>query len=203
MAEIKLQKKKPVWPWILLALVLIGLVAFLLLNDGDDDDAMAYDTEQVEDTEQNTYVDEDNMSGAVEEYVSYIETNEGQMGIDHEYTHKAFTLLTAAMQATAQEAGYNFDNDIDKLNDKADKIMEDPMKLTHANTIKDGFEQVSASMDNMQQESFPDMKNDLNSIKYHLQNLNPDEPTLDQKESVKGFFDEAAKILESMNNQNS
>ena len=33
MAEIKIEKKKPVWPWIVVALIIAALLYFLLLSD--------------------------------------------------------------------------------------------------------------------------------------------------------------------------
>ncbi len=50
MAEIKIEKKKPVWPWILLLLILIGaLVFYFWWSDRDilEDDVSNTDTEQV------------------------------------------------------------------------------------------------------------------------------------------------------------
>lgn len=33
MAEIKIEKKKPVWPWIVVALIIAALLYFLLLSN--------------------------------------------------------------------------------------------------------------------------------------------------------------------------
>lgn len=77
------------------------------------------------------------------------------------------------------------------------------MKLTHANTIKDGFNQVVTSFNNIQQAEFPGMDSEVQTLEEYSNGLNPDEPTLDQKDQVKGFFDQAAMILQKMNNQNS
>lgn len=204
MAEIKLKKKKPVWPWVLLALALIVLIGFLVIGNDDDDDvvAMSDEPEYVESDREEGMNSAQGQNGAVNEYVSYIEANGAQMGIDHEYTHRAFTLLAGAMQATAQGMNFDFDQDWEALNSKADEIREDPMKLTHANTITDGFEQVVTSFNNIQQAQFPEMDDEVSSLEEYKNEMNPDEPTLDQKEQVKGFFDQAAMILEEMNNQN-
>jgi hypothetical protein len=34
MAELRVEKKPPVWPWILVAVLVIGVVAWLLLSNG-------------------------------------------------------------------------------------------------------------------------------------------------------------------------
>ncbi len=32
MAEIKIEKKRPVWPWILIVLIILGVVAYFYMN---------------------------------------------------------------------------------------------------------------------------------------------------------------------------
>ena len=48
MAEIKIEKKStPIWPWLLLALLIIGGLAWYFLADDDMDDEIA-EVEQIE-----------------------------------------------------------------------------------------------------------------------------------------------------------
>lgn len=37
MAEIKIEKKKPTWPWVLLAVIIIAVVAFFVFQDDVED----------------------------------------------------------------------------------------------------------------------------------------------------------------------
>lgn len=37
MAEIKIEKKSPIWPWILLAVVIVGVLIYVFASDRDDD----------------------------------------------------------------------------------------------------------------------------------------------------------------------
>lgn len=46
MAEIKIEKKKPVWPWILLILGLIALVYFLFFRDREAEQEVIHDVEE-------------------------------------------------------------------------------------------------------------------------------------------------------------
>lgn len=56
MAEIKIEKKKPIWPWILLFLGVLALIYFLVIKDTENDPlnetADPVDIE-IEDTSQN------------------------------------------------------------------------------------------------------------------------------------------------------
>ena len=38
MAEIKIEKKKPVWPWILIGLIILAVIFFLVFANEDDDE---------------------------------------------------------------------------------------------------------------------------------------------------------------------
>lgn len=46
MAEIKIEKKKPVWPWILLILGILALVYFLFLRDEETEQEVMQDVEE-------------------------------------------------------------------------------------------------------------------------------------------------------------
>ncbi|QED37277.1 hypothetical protein FK178_05915 [Antarcticibacterium arcticum] len=46
MAEIKIEKKKPVWPWILVGLIILGVIFFLVFANEDEDNE--YDTDDTE-----------------------------------------------------------------------------------------------------------------------------------------------------------
>lgn len=58
MAEIKVEKKKPVWPWILAALIILAVILYFVLNDNEaEDDLMEEDTmEEVETTYRNNEI---------------------------------------------------------------------------------------------------------------------------------------------------
>ena len=50
MAEIGIEKKKPVWPWIILVLVILAILYFIFFANDDNDQTDDVNTEQVEDT---------------------------------------------------------------------------------------------------------------------------------------------------------
>lgn len=50
MAEIKIEKKKPIWPWILALLIIAAIVVFYFMGDTDyDDDMTTDDVEEIDD----------------------------------------------------------------------------------------------------------------------------------------------------------
>lgn len=48
MAEIGIEKKKPIWPWIILVLVILVILYFLFFSDGSNDN----DRDTIDNTEQ-------------------------------------------------------------------------------------------------------------------------------------------------------
>ena len=70
MAEIKIEKKKPVWPWIIVALIVLGAIAYFVFYD-------KYENEQIEDTTidesyNDTIPGNSSLMDKTAEYVSYL-----------------------------------------------------------------------------------------------------------------------------------
>lgn len=204
MAEIEIEKKSPIWPWILLAILIIGaLLYFFVLADDDVDDADDMNTEQVyedNDMDNNTtdYQDAENMGyvAAINEYDTYIK--DPQMGIDHEYANGALMKLIAAVEATANELGVDINADLDKAKKEAQSITKDPLKVTHANSIKDSGKHILKALKSIQTEKFPDMSNAYSEIDSAFSKIDAGKETLNQKNEVKSFFNKVSSLLNSM-----
>lgn len=198
MAEIKIEKKTPMWPWIILILAVIGILIYLFAFSGDEDeteDITESRTEEVTDTRQVAL-----NNSAVIAYVSFINDDPDQMGLDHEFTNEALLKLTNATSAMADEIGYDIQKDLEEVRTHADKITTDPFETTHANSIRKSAEILANVLQNMQQKAFPGLTSEANSVMNAAIAIEPEALTLDQKEDVKNFFRESAYLLEKMNN---
>lgn len=52
MTKIKVEKKKPVWPWILLILIILGILVYLFVYDDYNEEVDdLYDDDQIEEIE--------------------------------------------------------------------------------------------------------------------------------------------------------
>lgn len=205
MAEIKIEKKKTIWPWILVGLlILAALIYFFVFADNDSDDVSEISDEN---TEQVVVEDNDNgmenMSGLadvteISEYETYIE--DSRMGVDHVYTHGAITNLIAATRATANAANVDVEADLTEANAMADEIKKDPEDLTHANKIKDAAQIISRALGKIQTQKFPQLQSEFNNVENSISKINPDTQTLNQKDAVNGFFSSASNLLTNMKN---
>lgn len=195
MTEIKIEKKQPIWPWILLVLgLLLAAWFFFLRNDNADnytDEPTIADTTALIDVHENNNI--------VVTYVTFINSDTNTMGLDHAYTSEALTRLTDAIDAIATEVGYEVKSDIARAKQLADEIKKDPMATNHADKIRSAADIVSTSLQNMQQAKYPGLSAEAAEVKSAASAINPETSTLDQKDTVKSFFRKAADLLRKMN----
>jgi hypothetical protein len=177
MAEIKIEKKKPIWPWILAAIVLLAIVLFFVFNDRDETEEVAGMTE-VETADRlgtNDYDASTGNNGAVASYVQFVESSSANMGLDHEYSNEALSKLMAATEAKANQIGYDARADLDKVKQYADKIATDPYETSHANSIQKAAELLTTALQNMQKAEYPQLTNEAEQLKEASAAINPSE----------------------------
>ena len=191
MTEIKIEKKKPLWPWILLVLgLLVAAWFFFFRNDKQ---------ETMETAANNALIDVHENNSTVAAYVTFINSDTNTMSLDHAYTSEALTKLTDAADAMATEAGYDVKVDIAKAKQYADEITKDPMSITHADKIRSAADVLSTSLQNMQQAKYPGLSAGAADVKSAATAIIPETLTLEQRDAVKSFFRKAADLLNKMN----
>lgn len=218
MAEIKIEKKKPIWPWVILVLVILAILYFFVFADNDDDDMD--DMDDLDDTEQleegTVWGDEDTTSweeetdttawdvtedtltdSGVSGYVNYI-ADTSKMGVDHLYTNNALIELMNAVQAKANEINYDITADMKAVKEDAKAIEENPTAATHASSIKSAGTKLANILQKMQQEKYPNLSKDVQEMKTAANNIDASVDTLQQKDQINKFFNEAADVLRKM-----
>jgi len=217
MAEIEIEKKKPIWPWILAALIIAALIYFIAFAsdddmDGDDleDNAVVLtdDMSDDEDSDSSTYDasqeyegDDDSLTeyddDSLTEYKEYIDNP--NMGLDHEYANGALMKLISAVESKANMYNVDIEADIQEAKKNAQDITEDPYEVDHANKIRNAGEIIVKAMRTVKTQSFPDLTDGVTTTNDALMKIKPDVKVLNQKAEVKNFFDQAAELLTKMN----
>jgi len=195
MTEIKIEKKKPVWPWILLALGLL-VAAWFFFNRNDNAEPVATADETADET---ALIDVHENNNIVTTYVRFVDADTNTMSLDHSFTSEAFNKLTDAVDAMATEAGYDVKADIGKAKQLADEITRDPMVTTHSDKIRSAADVLSTSLQNLQQSKYPSLSAEADEVKTAASAIDPGTLTLDQRDAVKSFFRKAADLLSKMN----
>ena len=206
MAEIKIEKKSPIWPWILLGLLVLAGILYLVLDENDDDD-MDDDatTEQmvVDDMEDDR---EDNVNTktmtsydtALAKYSDCI-GDTAKMGIDHEYSNGALMLLIDAVAAKADLLDIDIDADLAQARQNATAITTDPYEVNHADLIKNSGKIITRALTTLQTAKYPNLTNEVSKVEENVMAITKEEHTLDQKGDVNRFYKSAEDLLIKMN----
>lgn len=189
MAEIKIEKKRTIWPWILLAIL---VVAFLIYYFG------FRDSESNEPVAQMTSDTATMRSSEVDNYVQFISTGD-TMGLDHRFTNEALLRLTSAVEAKAQQVEVDIATDLDQVREHARNITQEPFETSHANSIRKAADMLTSAMRKIQESKFTNLGSEMTDVQNAANSIKPEVLTLNQRDEVKSFFRESSDLLQSMN----
>jgi hypothetical protein len=200
MAEIKIERRKQIWPWMLVGLVIAAsLVYFIAIRDNSKIAKTDTQDDYNTDTEKQNLIGVNENNSTVAAYVNFVENSNQQMSLDHAYTNEALLKLTDATNAMADEVGYEVRADLEKVKEYATMITKDPFDTTHADNIRKANDIITTVLHNIQKAHYPSLVNDIEELKIASALIKPDVLTLDQKDAVKNFFAKASDLLKKMN----
>ena len=195
MAEIKIEKKKSIWPWIVLGLVAIALIWFFFLRDPNKKVLVDNDEDQTE--QLNVYNGEADANSAIVKYSTYIGDTE-KMGVDHEYSNGALIHLINAVEEKANMLDVDIKADLDEARHDASKITDDPSKLNHADLIKNAGKIITRALTTLQVAKFPNLNQGVANVDASVSAIDTSVNTLDQKDVVNNFYKSAETLLLKM-----
>lgn len=201
MAEIKIEQKKQVWPWLLVGLVIAALlIYFLMFRDNDNVTASDVVTENyASDTIKSNLLDVKENNSAVAAFISFVENDTNRVSLNHAYTNEAFLKLSAATNSMAEEIGYDVRADLEKVNESTLLITNEKFESSKAKNIRNATDISTTSLQNMQLAKYPDLSNEAEELKLASAAIDPMATTLEQKDAVKNYFAKAADLLKKMN----
>ncbi len=200
MAEIKIEQKKQIWPWLLVGLVIAALLVYFLVFSENDKI-----TEAVTEADYNTNTNEPDLIGVNENnatvaaYVNFVENSEEKMGLDHAYTNEALLKLIEATNAIANEVGYEVQADIVMVKEYANMITKDPFETSHADNIRKANDILTNVLQNIQKAKYPGLANEVEELRSASESIKPGVLALEQKDAVKNYFAKASDLLKKMN----
>lgn len=207
MADIRIEKEKStsILPWIL-GLLLLALVAWGVIEAFDEVEEEVVYTEEVEEVdrpvvERAADIDDAYLNDFTP-FFAYTEDMEGEMGLDHEFSHKALTLLATATASVAESRDVdNVDarNKSMRVKQLADEITKDPMATDHADKIRMAALLITEVLEDVDSKSYDGANSaDLKKLRMQAQDINAKTLTLNQKEDVRSFFGTARRVLDGM-----
>ncbi|PZX57046.1 hypothetical protein LV84_02177 [Algoriphagus ratkowskyi] len=200
MAEIKIEQKKQIWPWLLVGLIIAALlVYFLVFRDNGENTEAVTEADYITNTNEYDLLGVNENNSTVAAYVNFLENNKANMGLDHAYTNEALLKLIAATNAMANEVDYDVQADIEKVNEYAKMIASDPFETTHADNIRKADDILTNILQNLQKAMYPGLADEVEELKSASESIKMGVLTLEQKDAVKNYFAKAADLLQKMN----
>lgn len=208
MAEIKIEKKKPVWPWILLVLIIIGiLVYYFVFSDqkvvSQDYGGLTPETTIPEVNNSRSYKSETKDSSyfefnrEVEKYLVMIH-DKARLGNDVEFTRAALIQLTNTVQAALEEKIIEIPTD--QKNPESSVQENDSISDSEnlADNLKKTGERIASTLESEQQLQFPDLFEEAMEIKNAITEVNPELEISEQKGNIVAFFESSGNFLKKM-----
>lgn len=200
MAEIKIEQKKQVRPWMIVGLVIAALlIYFLVFRDNGKNTEAVTEADHITNTSETDLIGLEENNGIVEDYVNFIENSKVKMSLDHAYTNEALLKLIEATNAMANEVGYEVQADLEQVKEYANMITVDPYETTHADNIRKAADILSNVLQNIQKAKYPGLAAEVDELKSASESIKPEVLTLDQKDAVKNYFAKASDLLQKMN----
>lgn len=206
MAEIKIEKKSPIWPWILLVIAVIAIVAYFVYNNDNDDNSI-YDNESHDEqmnTNSNTYEDAQHMdaTSAAQEFENSV-TDSTRIGIDSTYTKTAIINLAKVVSMKADELNVQPSIALENLKYYSDE--RDGMPNTELAESSDviNFKTVSndivAVLEILQTKNYPSLQDEVAELKQTSNKIDNNMAAKEQQVTIQTFFTKARKVVNNMN----
>jgi hypothetical protein len=201
MAEIHIEKKdRPVWPWILGAILLALLLWYLFA--GRRGDPRATDTVAFGDTAAWTSDTAVTGGGAMQDFIQFADdraaANAGQA---HDYAADGLRRLAAAIEALLAERrveGLDASQRTAEIRQRADSIQRDPAARDHAGQVREAFMLAGGALRQIQEQRFSGVREPVREVNDAAGRIAADRPLLDQRDAMQNFFSRAANALRGM-----
>ena len=206
MAQIRLEEKKKsgsILPWII-GLLLLALVIWGVAEAFEETDEEVYTEEVVDDADVVAPVaNEVDYATPIAAYMTTTASMEGEMGLDHEFSHQALSQLAEATVSLAESKGLTDEasarQKADRVRQLADEIMRDPMSGDHGDKIGMAAMLITEILEDVDQQSYGSQSTDaITTMRNEAQEISGETLTLNQKDNVRSFFSQARTVLQKM-----
>ncbi|MCK7590620.1 hypothetical protein M0G43_08550 [Subsaxibacter sp. CAU 1640] len=215
MAEIKIEKKKPVWPWVLLIVILLAIAAFIIYqNQASDDFNEDFDDEysdaEIENNEDDTIYQDNAIYDTIrnDEYGTAAMTalmesmrDSTRFGTDSTYTKNA--LKSLAQLTVSKAEAYNLESSaaLTNLQQYAESNVSSESRMDKNNQLQTQLKKVTDEVVQVIQQLQPKTNiaaETVNSLKSTANKISATAALSKQQESLQSFFRQAHDILHDL-----
>lgn len=135
----------------------------------------------------------------INDYMAYTKSMKGEMGLGHDFTHDAMTLLATAIASAAEAHDVEMSDNISRSKELVDEIQLDPYATNHADKIRMAAINLTESLERIDKWAL-NGKNAgaLKDLRAEAQSIKAETLTLDQKDDVRSFFNAARGVLSNL-----
>ncbi|HCE57790.1 MAG TPA: hypothetical protein DER09_08225 [Prolixibacteraceae bacterium] len=202
MTEIKIEKKKQSWVW-LVAIFFIAaiLIYFLMFRDDDIINTTEVVTEEVyiSGTNDTNLLGVKENNSTVAAFVDFIEKDTSNVNFNYDYTKEAFLKLTSATNAMAEEIDYNIQADLEILKESVELANNEPFETSLAKNIRNATDNSATALQHMQLARYPWLTEEVDELKNASTAIQPEVLTIKQKDTIINYFAVASDLLHKMN----
>jgi len=217
--QVHVERRRPVWPWLLLALLVLALFLLFMWYRGtphDDEVLVPIDPTAQEEgmmdsapqtaqapAEEPAIIEEVPAPAEVAGFVRFTQETRAQAaGLTHDYTADGLRQLAAALDAMSRtQAGLPSAADASKhiaaVREWADAMQRDPQSLEHADQARAAFVAAAHAMEILQSAS-PGAEQAVQAVRASAEEIDAERPMLEQAAQIEAFFDRSAEALRSL-----
>lgn len=211
MAEIKIEKKKPVWPWILAILIVLGIIVYFVYTNperdflNDDYDNVA--NEQVMEpasTAPSKARAPYQPGSAYDQYTAFEGSirDSTRIAVDSSYTKKAYYNLSKAVAKKAEKHDIDTSQELTDLQEFSMLITKVSSPLSSAESAKNfktASDKVAKVLKDIQIKSFPELKDEIADLKQITNEMDGYISMNKQQDNITQFLQKSRDILKAMN----
>lgn len=212
MAELKIEKKKPVWSWILAILILLGIIAYFVYdsrdyNDPFDDFDDDFTNEQIMDYESNESATSNPFTSGTsyDQYTAFEGSirDSTRIAVDSSYTKKAYYNLSKAVAKKAEENNIEASQaltDLKEFSMLITKVSSPLGDVETAKNFKTASDKIAKVLEDIQIKSYPTLQSQVSDLKSVTSKMDGSINMHEQQENITQFLQKSRDILKAMNN---
>ncbi|MHA7944002.1 hypothetical protein ACJOV8_013080 [Formosa sp. 3Alg 14/1] len=215
MAEIKIEKKKPIWPWILVILIILGIIMYVIYTPHNEDvypnDTNTYNSTDTiirnnenesaypATTTQETMVSYESSSTYLVQLQENLDGSTA-IGTDSVQTRKALYNLAYATASKAEESNIYDSDALKNLESQLQKhttSSTNDVDMTKVETLdfKTMSSDITTVIEDIQTNHAPELKEDMSKLKETSNALSTSMAWSEQQKNIEAYFKQAHDIL--------
>ncbi|MGC1633232.1 MAG: hypothetical protein WA749_14075 [Gelidibacter sp.] len=215
MAEIKIEKKKPLWVWVFLALVVLIIVGYIIYvyqgettPNGDLRNNITREKVNESPSAPMTTNDPNKTSnaygGTYDNFMAFDESirDSTRISVDSSYTKKAYSNLTKLVVKQADKNTIADSKALDDLRNHSvliTNIATTSSNMENLKNVKMLSDKIASVIGDIQAKSYPALQQEASDLKQLASKISVSTPMNKQQADINAFLRKSRDILKSMN----